>query len=1089
MSERSLLTGREWSVGYRNEDGDLLELFYNPVLECAVQYDRLTGYFSADSLALAARGIEALIGNDGRMRLIVGLTLGPSEQEALSEGYDLREQIAARLCAIDLTPPDARAQNGLEMLAWMIAQGHLDVKVAIPVGSSGIYHEKVGIITDEAGNRIAFSGSVNETAGGWLNNRESFKVHRNWCDAREAAFVDYDVDAFDKFWDPAGNPKTIRVYEFPEAAKQKLLEFLPKDDRASPSPFLKKSAVPVPDHKLLPNEFRAVAWTFVGEAARLSNGLRAGETTSAVTPWQHQIRTYARFIREWPCRLLIADEVGLGKTVSAGLILRQAMMAGLANRTLILTPKSVQIQWQNELYEKFNLNVPIYDGASLCWKAVHGMQRPVERQVTRESWQAEPLVLTSSFLMRRSDRQRELLEALDWDLIVLDEAHHARRRGAGTLQEKGPNALLDLMRKLKDRCQSLLLLTATPMQVHPVELWDLIDLLGLPPEWRTDDHVFLKYFQLASGNPSPEEMEYLARQFRATEAGFGELTEEDTGRILTGASSLKRRKVLRALRDASSIPRKTLDPVSRREAARLLQAVTPLRFRMVRNTRELLRRYHLPIARRDPREVVVDMSPAESQLYSDVEDFISDSFKAAPPAKRSAVGFVMTVYRRRLASSFEALKRTLTGRLMRSGGISEEDISQDETTDEAMSEEDVTDLSAQALTSQMDGERERINELLRDIAKLGTDSKARKLKSELESCLSDGFDSAIVFTQYTDTMEYLRDYLADQLPSLIVASYSGKGGAWRDASRLWVPCSKEEIKRRLRDKQVQLLVGTDAAGEGLNLQSVGVVANYDLPWNPMKIEQRIGRIDRLGQSREVIRVLNFAYRDTVEQDVFFTVGTRINLFQGIVGRLQPILSRLPKRFEELALTGREFREAERARFLAEIEEQVREVQTSGFDIDAAVEDSLDAPDLPETPLTLSELDRLLNITKARPPEVDWQPLDVGSYGVGLPGGEPVRVTTDAKVFDFSGDSHQLFSPGGEVFGRFCLGTSAEVRDGPGIAWLLRRDSGGVEFVVATKFGLRRVQKLEELLNALDSVGRPTNFPFGEWPGVTVSVIA
>src|SRR5260221_377520 len=114
----------------------------------------------------------------------------------------------------------------------------------------------------------------------------------------------------------------------------------------------------------------------------------------------------------------------------------------------------------------------------------------------------------------------------------------------------------------------------------------------------------------------------------------------------------------------------------------------------------------------------------------------------------------MTVYRRRLASSFEALKRTLTGRLMRSRGIGEEDVSQDETTDEAMSEEDVTILSSQVVE-----ERDRINELLRDIARLGTDSKARKLKSELESCMADGFDSAIVFTQYTDTMEYLRDYL------------------------------------------------------------------------------------------------------------------------------------------------------------------------------------------------------------------------------------------------------------------------------------------------------------------------------------------
>src|SRR5205823_4798997 len=97
-----LLTEREWNVGYRNEDGDLIELFYNPALACAMQCDRLTGYFSADSLALAARGIQALVLNDGRMRLIVGLTLDLPEQDALLEGYEVRDKIAAKLCAVDL---------------------------------------------------------------------------------------------------------------------------------------------------------------------------------------------------------------------------------------------------------------------------------------------------------------------------------------------------------------------------------------------------------------------------------------------------------------------------------------------------------------------------------------------------------------------------------------------------------------------------------------------------------------------------------------------------------------------------------------------------------------------------------------------------------------------------------------------------------------------------------------------------------------------------------------------------------------------------------------------------------------------------
>jgi hypothetical protein len=124
----ALLTDCEWRTSYRHEDGDLVELFYNPALACAVQYDRMTGYFSADALALASRGIASLIMNDGRMRLIVGCTLQRAEQDAIGEGYDLRERLEAHLLAADLTPPDEAAGRGLEMLAWMVAQGHMDVK-------------------------------------------------------------------------------------------------------------------------------------------------------------------------------------------------------------------------------------------------------------------------------------------------------------------------------------------------------------------------------------------------------------------------------------------------------------------------------------------------------------------------------------------------------------------------------------------------------------------------------------------------------------------------------------------------------------------------------------------------------------------------------------------------------------------------------------------------------------------------------------------------------------------------------------------------------------------------------------------------
>ncbi len=1084
------LTEHNWRTSYRHEDGDLIALFYNPALSCAVQYDRMTGYFSADALALASRGISALVANDGRMRLIVGCTLQQPEQDAIGEGYDWRTRIENHLLAVDLTPPDEEARRGLEMLAWMVAQGHLDVKVAVPVDPSGLpvhapglYHEKVGILTDSQGDRLSFSGSINETAGGWVNNRESFHVHCGWFGGRELSHVDDEVDSFAKLWE--GRTHWVKVFDFPEAARNRLLEFLPSEDRFV-TPPTRSAQSQLESRKLLPSEIRRIVWTFIGEASRLAHGLRVGEMTSAVTPWRHQVRTYTRFLTEWPSRILIADEVGLGKTISAGLILRQALLSGVAKRVLILTPKSVQLQWQGELYEKFNLNVPIYDGASLVWKSTHGSQGPLEQPVSRSGWQSQKVVLVSSFLVRRAERQREILDAPDWDLVILDEAHHARRRGAGSTQDKGPNALLGLMRGLKAKCASLLLLTATPMQVHPVELWDLMDLLGLPDLWHSNDETFSRYFQLAGGNPSNEELEYLAQLFRSTEAHFGALSETELEQVLPDVSRLRRKKVSESLRHATDIPRRTLDSEARRSALRLLQAASPLRHRMIRNTRELLRRYNLPVPQRDPREIVVEMSVQESALYSAVEDFIGDIYRAATPDKRSAVGFVMTVYRRRLASSFKALERTLVGRLTRAGGFTAEDASADELTEAMSTEEDVLARVNEAVSAETANERDRINDLLRRIAQLGTDSKARRLKSELESCLADGFDSIILFTQYADTMEYLRDYLADQLPDLPVASYSGSGGAWRERSGHWFTCSKEEIKRRLRDKQVRLLVCTDAAGEGLNLQFAGVVVNYDLPWNPMKVEQRIGRIDRLGQPRPVIRILSFAYKDTVEQDVFFTVGNRINLFQGIVGRLQPILSLLPRRFEEMALLDSDGRDAARKRFLADLEHQVREADTAGLDIDRTAGTSLELPPLPEAALTLHGLDRAIRFTPANPPEADVLPLDPGSYAIQRPGLPPVRVTTDPGTFDFSSDNFQLFSPGGEAFESFRVPLPETVPDGHGVAWLATSPSEQTVLIM-TKFGPRTVNSSDELFEALEMVGEPCAPP--EMPGLALSLIA
>ena len=181
------LRSRHWRRKYTRDGGDLVAGFYVPALESAVRYDRLTGYFGAGALALAARGVEGLVRNDGRMRLVVGCTLDPPEVAAIEKGSAWREQVERRLVSVPLEPPDRAAADALELLAWMLARGFLDVKVAVPCDEKGrptvqegIFHEKSGIVEDRDGDRIAWTGSLNETRAGWTRNWESIQAFTSW---------------------------------------------------------------------------------------------------------------------------------------------------------------------------------------------------------------------------------------------------------------------------------------------------------------------------------------------------------------------------------------------------------------------------------------------------------------------------------------------------------------------------------------------------------------------------------------------------------------------------------------------------------------------------------------------------------------------------------------------------------------------------------------------------------------------------------------------------------------------------------------------------------------------------------------------
>ena len=1036
-----MLGDRTWKLKYTPDDGDLVRLFYIPALEDAERYDRLTGYFNAHALTLAARGIEGLVRNGGRMRLIVGCTLDPPEIEAIEKGERLRDLVEQHLINLPLAPSGTEASEALELLVWMIARGYLDVKVAVPcdanrkpIPAEGIFHEKAGIIEDRGGDKIAWNGSLNETAAGWRHNWESINVYTSW--GPEPQRVADEETNFARIW--GKKTRRVIVLDVPGAVRQNLMRFMPASDQPARLRTLKKeSMTPFPEKPgseakesakpaaADPGELRSRVWSFIQHAPSLPHGgERVGEMTAAVTPWPHQVRAFERLYRDWPPKLLIADEVGLGKTIQAGLLLRQAWLSGRVKRVLILAPRAVLKQWQIELREKFNLNWPIYDGRKLVWYPSQAWSGRNERLVDPHRWHLEPVVIASSQLMRRHDRAAALLEdAEPWDLVVLDEAHHARRRGAGSAQEGGPNALLGLMQGLKDRTQGLVLLTATPMQVHPVEVWDLLNLFGLPPEWT--DRAFLGFFDdIEQPNPSSEALERMARLFRSVERRNGEVRTEDVQR-LADLSRLKAGKVLRALRHDASIPRRQLETAERRAAVRIMRAHTPLRRLVSRHTRDLLRRYFkagmltTPIADRKVEDRFIDMTPEERALYDSVEDYIATTYNQASAKERTAVGFVMTIYRRRLASSFSALRHTLenhldaivAGHLVELAGL-DEDAPDDEVADEVLDVGDLGVLEREVLATQ---EKADIQDILHRIGELPPDSKLQSLKAAIAELREVGYGQTMVFTQYTDTMDFLRGALLTDT-DLRLMCFSGRGGEIPSADGSWRRIDRDDAKRRFRDGEADILVCTDAAAEGLNFQFCGTLINYDMPWNPMRVEQRIGRIDRLGQQHGIIRIVNLHYEGTVETDVYRALRTRIGLFESVVGPLQPILAQLPRTISRTVLSGESRDERGRANVVDAIEQQAREAEGRGFDIDAVTDEDLAIPERAPSPMTMDHLDRVIGSPDLMPPGFDVQQMGPREYSVLEPGmTERVRVTTNPAYYEEHAESLELWSPGNRLF--------------------------------------------------------------------------
>jgi len=284
----------ELKASYESGQNDLIRDFYVPVLENAVTYDRIAGFFSSTSLAIAAKGIAGLINNNGKMRIIACPDLSRQDADALTKAVITPEAYFDKYTTEMFTDiEDGFQRDHIKALGWMIANGLLEMRIAVvhnmdyvydgmQIETSGIFHQKVGIVGDENGNSISFSGSINETANGWLNNIEEFKVYKSW-ELGEEKFYCSDACKFNEFWNNERN--NVKVYTLPETVKNRIIKYSEGFNR---SEFVIKKYLEVKNNakhnlELFPYQVEAVnKWEKNGKSILIEMATGTGKTRVAI---------------------------------------------------------------------------------------------------------------------------------------------------------------------------------------------------------------------------------------------------------------------------------------------------------------------------------------------------------------------------------------------------------------------------------------------------------------------------------------------------------------------------------------------------------------------------------------------------------------------------------------------------------------------------------------------------------------------------------------------------------------------------------------------------------------------------------------
>jgi superfamily II DNA or RNA helicase len=834
--------------------------YLNAALEGALTYDRIAGYFSSSLLEIAG---EAIASVEGKVRIICNSDLHPNDVlTARAADLAIRNEWTSKADAI----LSLAGKDRFGKLYDLLIHKKIEVRV-LPSDFFGLVHGKAGVITKADGQKICFLGSVNETLSAWKLNYELM-----W-EADDQASIQWVQEEFDALWN---DPRIVKlsdaiVEDIGRIAGRKVVQF--KDWRKNQEPAAVLVESPV---------YRKEYGLWAHQKYFISKAFEA-----------HKIGIGARYV--------LADMVGLGKTIQ---LATSAMLMALhgSKPVLIVVPKTLIWQWQTEMKVLLDMPSAVWDGRR--WIDENEIAYP---PIGPEGIKKCPrrVGIISQGLLLRKGKIVEILLDNEYECVIVDECHRARRKNLrpnGENDRPEPNNLLNFLFKIGKRTKSFLLGTATPVQLYPIEAYDLLDALSQGNDhvlgdvfsiWRRDKAKTIAIVKKEEPAPtSPSEIwEYMRNplpQAKEQERLFGairldlELKHKSSKAVANDFDNL-RPAVKRRIEDGR---------------AEFFEQHNPFIRHIIRRTRDFLENEI------DPATGETYLKKVEVKLFGEKAEesillpgYLQDAYKTAEEfsrvlAKRvKSAGFMKMLLLKRMGSSIEAGKATAKTLLGNNYDEAELDEFADETDefDSADSSETSEEKASSDFKTLTLEEITLLNKLIYQLEK-HTDKDPKYFKI-LELLQEEGWADlgCIIFSQFYDTVWSMANQISKSIPDQPIGIYAGgsKSGILLNAQYEIRP--KEEIKRMVQSGDLKILFGTDSASEGLNLQRLSTLINIDLPWNPTRLEQRKGRIQRIGQVRDTVFVYNMRYKDSVEDRIHELLSERLEQIHGVFGQIPDVL--------------------------------------------------------------------------------------------------------------------------------------------------------------------------------------------------------